>query len=52
MESINWGYVFSTLIIRFIGVFIVLAILQIGMSISSKIIRRIESRQSTNPSKE
>jgi hypothetical protein len=42
MESFNWGYVFSTLIIRFIGVFIVLAILQIGITIASKIIYYFE----------
>ena len=45
MESINWVYVFSTLFIRFGGVFIVLAVLQVGIIISSKIIRGLESRQ-------
>jgi hypothetical protein len=45
MESINWGFVFSTLFIRFTGVFIVLAILQLGINVSSKIIRLIESRR-------
>jgi hypothetical protein len=44
METINWGYVLSTLFIRFGGVFILLAILQIGLVSSSKIIHYIESR--------
>jgi hypothetical protein len=47
MESINWGYVFSTLFIRFGGVFIVLAILQIGIVISSKIIQQMESHKTS-----
>lgn len=38
METINWSYVFSTLFIRFIGVFVVLGIVQAGMVISSKMI--------------
>lgn len=51
MEAISWGYVFSTLFIRFVGVFIVLAILQIGINISSKIIHTIELRQSSKVGK-
>jgi hypothetical protein len=51
MESINWAYVFSTLFIRFGGVFIVLAILQIGIIISSKIIRKVEGAQPSKPGK-
>ncbi len=47
METINWGYVLSTLFIRFGGVFILLAILQIGLVSSSKIIHYIESRPSS-----
>jgi len=51
METINWGYVFSTLFIRFGGVFIVLAVLQVGINISSKIIHYIELRQLSKASK-
>lgn len=36
----SWGFIFTTLIIRFVGVFFVLAILQIGMQISGWVIRR------------
>lgn len=41
METINWPYVFSTLIIRFVGVFIVLGILQISIRISGAVIKRL-----------
>jgi hypothetical protein len=36
--TINWMYVFSTLLIRFVGVFIILGILQMGIYLSSKLI--------------
>jgi hypothetical protein len=51
METINWGYVLSTLFIRFGGVFIVLAILQVGIISSSKIIHYLELRQSSKAGK-
>jgi hypothetical protein len=41
METIDWGYVFSTLLIRFFGVFVVLGILEVTMILSSKIIRSL-----------
>jgi hypothetical protein len=41
LETVGWGYVFATLIIRFVGVFIVLGIIQICMTLSSKIISKI-----------
>jgi hypothetical protein len=39
-----WGYAIGTLFIRFFGVFMVLAMLQIGMNVASKIFRAIEDR--------
>lgn len=39
--TINWIYVFSTLLIRFVGVFIILGILQMGMYLSSKLISKL-----------
>ncbi len=39
-----WGYAIGTLFIRFWGVFMVLAMLQIGMILSSKIFTTIERR--------
>jgi hypothetical protein len=40
MEPINWSYALSSLVIRFVGVFIVLAIMQIGIRLSSFLINR------------
>jgi len=45
MEPINWGFALSSLFIRFIGVFIVLAILQVGIRLSSFIINRFTPDQ-------
>jgi hypothetical protein len=45
MEPINWGFALSSLIIRFVGVFIVLAVLQIGIRLSSFIITRLSPDQ-------
>lgn len=39
-----WGYAIGTLVIRFFGVFLVLAVLQIGMNVASRIFRIIEAR--------
>jgi hypothetical protein len=41
--TINWIYILSVLFIRFVGVFIVLAILQIGINLSGMIINRLIS---------
>ena len=43
MEPINWSFALSSLFIRFVGVFIVLAIMQIGIRLSSFIINRFVS---------
>jgi len=40
MEPVNWNFALSSLFIRFVGVFIVLAIMQIGIRLSSFIINR------------
>jgi Na+-transporting methylmalonyl-CoA/oxaloacetate decarboxylase gamma subunit len=45
MEPINWGFALSSLFIRFIGVFVVLAILQVGIRLSSYLINRFASDQ-------
>jgi len=39
-----WGYAMGTLLIRFFGVFIVLAVLEVGMLISGRIFQRIDAR--------
>jgi hypothetical protein len=37
----NWTWIFSTLVIRFIGIFIVLLCLYLGMTVSGKIIGKV-----------
>ncbi|MDA8140696.1 MAG: hypothetical protein M0036_18780 [Desulfobacteraceae bacterium] len=39
-----WGYAIGTLLIRFFGVFIVLAVLEVGMIISGGVFQRLEAR--------
>jgi hypothetical protein len=45
----NWTWIIGTLILRYIGVFVVLLILYLGMSISGRIMtswgRRMEARK-------
>lgn len=40
--TINWLYIFVVLLIRFVGVFVVLGILMLGITLSGKIITKIE----------
>ena len=44
METLDWGYAISTLIIRFVGIFVVLGMLQIVMQISGRIFARLDAR--------
>lgn len=46
MESvaIDWTYAISTLCIRFVGVFVVLAILQVIMQLTGRIFTRLNAR--------
>mgnify|MGYP007065678486 CR=1 FL=1 len=41
MEAIDWNYAIATLVIRFVGIFIVLGILQVVMQISGRIFVRM-----------
>ncbi len=43
-EAIDWGYAISTLLIRFVGIFVVLGILQIVMQITGKIFTHLDAR--------
>lgn len=52
METIDWGYAMSTLLIRFVGIFVVLGILQVVMQISGRIFARIDAKQKDRPSEE
>ena len=44
METIDWTYAISTLIIRFVGIFVVLGVLQIIMQITGRIFTRLDIR--------
>ena len=41
--AIDWGYAISTLIIRFVGIFVVLGILQVVMQITGRIFARLDA---------
>lgn len=51
METVDWGYAISTLIIRFVGIFVVLGILQIIMQITGRIFARLDARRADGSSK-
>lgn len=42
--SIDWNYAMVTLVVRFIGVFVVMAVVQVALQASSLVIHRIEAR--------
>lgn len=50
--ELPWGYIFSTLIIRFVGVFIVLAILMVAMQILGAVVSRLVTSQESRRAKE
>ena len=45
METIDWTYAISTLIIRFVGIFVVLGVLQVVMQISGRIFAHIDAKK-------
>ncbi|MBW2107344.1 MAG: hypothetical protein JRI36_01585 [Deltaproteobacteria bacterium] len=49
MEAVDWGYAISTLVIRFVGIFIVLGALQIVMQITGRIFARMDAREGIQP---
>ena len=50
MEQIDWGYAISTLIIRFVGIFVVLGMLQIVMQISGRIFAHLDAKKTSKES--
>lgn len=44
-EAIDWGYAISTLIIRYVGIFVVLGILQIVMQITGRIFAYLDDKE-------
>lgn len=43
--SVNWYYIWATLIIRWVCVFIILSTLALGISIMSKIVAKFEGNR-------
>lgn len=41
--TIDWNYAMVTLLVRFIGVFFVMAVMQVALQISSRVVQRIEA---------
>ena len=50
MEVIDWGYAISTLIIRFVGIFVVLGVLQVIIQITGKIFAHLDAKAAAGPS--
>ncbi len=51
MEAIDWGYAISTLVIRFVGIFIVLGVLQVIMQITGRVFTRLEAKKASGSQK-
>jgi len=52
VETIDWTYAISTLIIRFVGIFVVLGVLQIIMQLTGRIFTSLDAKQAARqPSK-
>jgi len=47
MEAIDWGYAISTLVIRFVGIFVVLGVLQVIMQITGRVFTRLEAKKAS-----
>jgi hypothetical protein len=45
IETVDWTYAFSTLIIRFVGIFVVLGILQVVMQLTGRVFAHLDQRQ-------
>ena len=45
--SVDWNHALITLLIRFIGVFVVLACIQVALQVGSRVVHLIERRKQT-----
>jgi hypothetical protein len=43
--SEQWDYAMITLVVRFIGVFVVMAVMQVALQASARVVRALEKRQ-------
>ncbi|MBZ0251768.1 MAG: hypothetical protein K8I02_00375 [Candidatus Methylomirabilis sp.] len=48
-EGVSWSYAISSLAIRFVGVFVLLAAVQIALQTATALIRRYEARFPEKP---
>ncbi|MBW1793346.1 MAG: hypothetical protein JRJ38_02790 [Deltaproteobacteria bacterium] len=44
-ETIDWNYAISTLLIRFVGIFVVLGILQVVMQITGRVFAYLDAKK-------
>ncbi len=44
-ETIDWSYAISTLLIRFVGIFVVLGILQVVMQITGRVFAYLDAKK-------
>jgi Na+-transporting methylmalonyl-CoA/oxaloacetate decarboxylase gamma subunit len=51
MEAIDWGYAISTLVIRFVGIFVVLGVLQVIMQITGRVFTRLDAKKDSGSQK-
>jgi hypothetical protein len=49
MESMDWGYAIATLLIRFVGIFVVLGMLQVVMQITGRIFAHLDAKKHGQP---
>lgn len=47
--TIDWDYAMITLVVRFIGVFVVMGVMQVALQVSSVVVRRYEARSEPMP---
>jgi len=43
--AIDWGYAISTLIIRFVGIFVVLGVLQVIIHLTGKVFAHLDAKE-------
>jgi hypothetical protein len=44
-ETVDWTYAISTLLIRFVGIFVVLGLLQVVMQITGRIFAHLDAKE-------
>jgi hypothetical protein len=51
IHTVDWNYAFSTLVIRFVGIFVVLGILQVIMQVTGRFFAYLDGRGARQTSK-